>query len=58
MLGHQITVLERRKALTEYEDHVNAHRPHRALNQASPLRPLPTPSTPTSASSDEIGSVV
>jgi putative transposase len=28
-------------ALREYEDFYNAHRPHRALNQATPLRPLP-----------------
>jgi transposase InsO family protein len=27
--------------LREYEDFYNRHRPHRALNQAAPLRPLP-----------------
>jgi transposase InsO family protein len=27
--------------LREYEDFYNTHRPHRALNQAAPLRPLP-----------------
>jgi transposase InsO family protein len=32
-----------RKVLAEYETHLNTHRPHRALNQASPLRPLPDP---------------
>jgi putative transposase len=26
--------------LREYEDFCNTHRPHRALNQAAPLRPL------------------
>jgi hypothetical protein len=32
---HLMTVLR------EYEDFCNAHRPHRTLNQAAPLRPLP-----------------
>ena len=32
-----------RQVLAEHEDHFNAHRPHRALEQASPLRPLPGP---------------
>jgi putative transposase len=32
---HLMTVLR------EYEDFCNIHRPHRALNQAAPLRPLP-----------------
>jgi transposase InsO family protein len=27
--------------LRDYEDSYNSHRPHRALNQAAPLRPLP-----------------
>jgi len=27
--------------LREYEDSYNEHRPHRTLNQAAPLRPLP-----------------
>jgi len=31
----------RRSVLREYEDFCNTHRPHRALNQAAPLRPLP-----------------
>jgi transposase InsO family protein len=30
-----------RRALAEYELHYNEHRPHRALNHAAPLRPLP-----------------
>jgi putative transposase len=29
--------------LTEYIAHFNQHRPHRALRQAAPLRPLPPP---------------
>jgi transposase InsO family protein len=31
--------------LREYEDSCNSHRPHRALNQAAPLRPLPDGAT-------------
>ncbi|MFI9276268.1 integrase core domain-containing protein [Kitasatospora sp. NPDC052896] len=30
-------------ALREFETHYNEHRPHRALRQAAPLRPLPEP---------------
>ncbi|GAA2264835.1 hypothetical protein GCM10010430_57010 [Kitasatospora cystarginea] len=30
-------------ALDEFETHYNEHRPHRALRQAAPLRPLPQP---------------
>jgi putative transposase len=32
-------------ALAEYAYHYNSHRPHRALGQAAPLRPLPQPTT-------------
>ena len=38
-----VNAVHLRRVLTEYEDHFNAHRPHRALDQASPLRPLPDP---------------
>jgi putative transposase len=32
-------------ALREFESFYNRHRPHRALGQAAPLRPLPAPIT-------------
>jgi putative transposase len=31
--------------LGEYQQHYNSHRPHRALGQAAPVRPLPQPTT-------------
>jgi integrase-like protein len=33
--------------LTEYVAHFNHHRPHRAFNQAAPLRSLPPPTAPS-----------
>jgi hypothetical protein len=51
-----VNVAHLRKVLTEYEDHFNAHRPHCALNQASPLRALPDPWMPMSGSSGATGS--
>ena len=32
-----------RRILCQYETHHNQHRPHRSLNSAAPLRPLPEP---------------
>jgi transposase InsO family protein len=34
-----------RQILRDYETHHNAHRPHRSLGQAAPLKPLPAPVT-------------
>ena len=44
----RILVINQRHAatlLSEYQQHYNSHRPHRALDQAAPLRPLPQPTT-------------
>jgi hypothetical protein len=35
-----------RRALREFEQHHNAHRPHQAMNQAAPLRAVPEPLGP------------
>jgi putative transposase len=40
----RILIVNQRHAtavLSEYQDHFNCHRPHRALGQAAPLRRLP-----------------
>src|ERR671932_704077 len=39
--GHHLTAV-----LTDYVAHFNHHRPHRALNQAAPLKSLPPPASP------------
>ncbi len=44
----RILIINQRHAATvlgEYEHHYNSHRPHRALGQAAPLRPLPRRTT-------------
>ena len=44
-------------ALREFERHYNRHRPHRTLDQAAPLRPLPaTPQPRSTTSNDTTGS--
>jgi putative transposase len=35
-----------RQILRDYETHHNQHRPHRSLNGAAPLKPLPEPVNP------------
>jgi len=48
---HLMTVLR------EYEDFYNTHRPHRALNQAAPLRQLPAPALRIWISSGSSGAI-
>jgi putative transposase len=46
----RILIVNRRclmAVLAEYVVHFNDHRPHRALNQAAPLRSLPPPASPS-----------
>jgi transposase InsO family protein len=46
----RILILNRRHlehVLAEYTTHFNQHRPHRTLNQAAPLQPLPPPASPS-----------
>src|SRR5947199_856974 len=46
----RILIVNRRHlmaVLAEYVAHFNHHRPHRALNQAAPLRSLPPPAAPS-----------
>jgi len=46
----RMLILNRRQlgtVLAEYVAHFNAHRPHRTLNQAAPLQPLPPPASPS-----------
>ncbi|WP_323178722.1 integrase core domain-containing protein [Streptomyces sp. NBC_01381] len=48
LLDRTLIVNERhlRTVLAAYETHFNTHRPHHALHQAAPLRPLPDPDSP------------
>jgi Integrase core domain len=56
-----INVAHARHVLGLYEEHFNTHRPHRALGQAAPLRPLPVPlanPTATVARRDRLGGLL
>lgn len=48
LLDRMLIVSRRQQyhAVTEYVDHYNPHRPHRSLDHAAPLRPLPEPAAP------------
>jgi hypothetical protein len=47
LLDRALIINQRHAATTlaEYQHHYNSRRPHRALGQAAPLRPLPQPTT-------------
>jgi putative transposase len=49
LLDRMLTLNQRHlgTVLAEYVAHFNAHRPHRTLNQAAPLQPLPPPASPS-----------
>jgi putative transposase len=49
------------RVLADYEDHYNRHRPHRTLQQASPLRRLPEPANLDQSKvqrRDRLGSII
>jgi transposase InsO family protein len=53
------------RALREFEDHHNRHRPHQAMDQAAPLRPVPHPVTESGATTrlevhrlDRLGGII
>jgi putative transposase len=45
LLDRMLIINQRHAAavLRQYEQHYNNHRPHRTLDQAAPLRPIPEP---------------
>jgi transposase InsO family protein len=60
----RILILNRRHlehVLAEYTTHFNQHRPHRTLNQAAPLQPIPplaSPSQPRIRRRDRLGGLI
>ena len=63
LLDRILIVNERHAAavLRQYEHHYNDHRPHRALGQAAPLRPLPhrtTTEIPNVRRRDRLGGLI
>ncbi len=63
LLDRTLIINQRHAAtvLGEYQHHYNSHRPHRALGQAAPLRPLPqrtTSETNTVRRRDRLGGLL